>query len=45
MHQKITSTREQVAELKAQLEQTITELREAIKHWHEAHSGLANQLA
>ncbi|HAH99147.1 MAG TPA: acyl-CoA desaturase [Verrucomicrobiales bacterium] len=42
---KINLTKEQLAELRAQFEVAVTELREAIQQWHAAHQQLAGQLA
>ena len=42
---KLELTKEQLAELRVQLEATVAELREAIRQWHAAHQQLAVQLA
>ena len=42
---KLELTKEQLAELRAQLEAAVAELREAMKQWHAAHQQLAVQLA
>lgn len=42
---KLDLTKEQLAELRAQLEAAVAELREAIQQWHAAHQQLAGQLA
>ena len=42
---KINLTKEQLAELRAQFEVAVAELREAIQQWHAAHQQLAGQLA
>ena len=42
---KLDLTKEQLAEVRTQMEASVAELREAIQHWHAAHQQLAVQLA
>ena len=42
---KLDLTKEQLAEVRTQMEAAVAELREAIQHWHAAHQQLAVQLA
>ena len=42
---KLELTKEQIAELRSQMEAAVAELREAIQQWHNAHQQLAVQLA
>ena len=45
LRQQIDTTKEQLGELKQQMEQSVLELRQAIRDWHNAHQGLVLQLA
>ena len=45
LRQQIDTTKEQLGELKQQMEQSVLELRQAIRDWHDAHQGLVLQLA
>ena len=45
IRQQIDTTKEQLGELKQQMEQSVLELRQAIRDWHDAHQGLVLQLA
>jgi prefoldin subunit 5 len=42
---KLDLTKEQLAEVRTQMEAAVAELREAIQQWHAAHQQLAVQLA
>jgi ElaB/YqjD/DUF883 family membrane-anchored ribosome-binding protein len=42
---KIDLTKEQLAELRTQMESAVDELRAAMNEWHSAHQQLAVQLA
>ena len=45
MRQQLDITKEQLGELKQHMEQSVLELRQAIRDWHDAHQGLVLQLA
>ena len=45
LRQQIDTTKEQLGELKQQMEQSVLELRQAIRDWHNAHQGLVLQLS
>ena len=45
LRQQIDTTKEQLSELQQRLEQSVLELRQAIRDWHNAHQGLVLQLA
>ena len=45
MRQQLDITKEQLGELKQHMEQSVLELRQAIRDWHDAHQGIVLQLA
>ena len=45
LRQQLDTTKEQLGELKQHMEQSVLELRQAIRDWHDAHQGLVLQLA
>ena len=45
LRQQLDTTKEHLGELKQQMEQSVLELRQAIRDWHNAHQGLVLQLS
>jgi stearoyl-CoA desaturase (delta-9 desaturase) len=45
MKRKFDLTKEQLADMRANFDASVAELREAIRRWHEAHQQVAGQLA
>ncbi|MEE2948329.1 MAG: fatty acid desaturase [Verrucomicrobiota bacterium] len=45
MRQQLDTTKEQLSEMQQKMEQSVLELRKAIRDWHNAHQGLVLQLA